>query len=52
MEGNQQIYLPVEIQAMLKDSQKIRIQILGWWNFNHTANQDMYWDKVKEEYGH
>ncbi len=27
--GNQQIYLPVEIQKMLKDSKKIRIQILG-----------------------
>ena len=27
--GNQQIYLPVETQAMLKGSQKIRIQILG-----------------------
>jgi hypothetical protein len=35
--GNQQIYLPVEIQTMLKDSQKIRIQILGGqyktWNY-------------------
>ncbi len=27
--GNQQIYLPTEIQAMLKESGKIRIQILG-----------------------
>ena len=27
--GNQQLYLPVEIQAMLKNYQKIRIQILG-----------------------
>ncbi len=27
--GNQQIYLPVGIQKMLKDSKKIRIQILG-----------------------
>ena len=27
--GNQQIYLPTEIQAMLKDSRRIRIQILG-----------------------
>ena len=27
--GNQQIYLSVEIQKMLKDSKKIRIQILG-----------------------
>ncbi len=27
--GNRQIYLPTEIQAMLKDSGKIRIQILG-----------------------
>ena len=27
--GNQQIYLPTEIQQMLKDSGKVRIQILG-----------------------
>ncbi len=27
--GNNQIYVPVEIQQMLKDSGKIRIQILG-----------------------
>jgi hypothetical protein len=27
--GNNQIYVPVEIQKMLKDSEKIRIQILG-----------------------
>ena len=27
--GNQQIYLPAEIQEMLKESGKIRIQILG-----------------------
>ena len=27
--GNQQIYLPVEIQKMLEGSGKIRIQILG-----------------------
>ena len=27
--GNRQIYLPTEIQAMLKDSRRIRIQILG-----------------------
>ena len=27
--GNQQIYLPTEIQAMLKESGRIRIQILG-----------------------
>jgi len=27
--GNQQIYLPTEIQQMLKDSAKVRIQILG-----------------------
>ena len=27
--GNQQIYLPIEKQKMLKDSKKIRIQILG-----------------------
>ena len=27
--GNKQIYLSVEIQRMLKDSGKIRIQILG-----------------------
>ncbi len=27
--GNRQIYLPTEIQAMLKDSGKVRIQILG-----------------------
>jgi len=27
--GNQQLYLPVEIQKMLKDSMKVRIQILG-----------------------
>ena len=27
--GNRQIYLPTEIQAMLKESGKIRIQILG-----------------------
>jgi len=27
--GNQQIYLPTEIQQMLKDSEKVRIQILG-----------------------
>ena len=27
--GNQQIYLPTEIQEMLKESGKIRIQILG-----------------------
>ena len=27
--GNQQIYLPTEIQEMLKESGRIRIQILG-----------------------
>ena len=27
--GNQQIYLPTEIQKMLKESGRIRIQILG-----------------------
>ncbi len=27
--GNRQIYLPTEIQEMLKESGKIRIQILG-----------------------
>ena len=27
--GNRQIYLPVEVQQMLKNSGKIRIQILG-----------------------
>ena len=27
--GNRQIYLPTEIQAMLKGSEEIRIQILG-----------------------
>ena len=27
--GNRQIYVPTEIQQMLKDSKKIRIQILG-----------------------
>ena len=27
--GNQQIYLPTEIQKMLKDSGTVRIQILG-----------------------
>ena len=27
--GNHQIYLPTEIQQMLKDSGKVRIQILG-----------------------
>ena len=27
--GNHQIYLPIEIQKMLKDSGEIRIQILG-----------------------
>ncbi len=27
--GNNQIYVPVEIQQMLKDTGKIRIQILG-----------------------
>jgi len=27
--GNHQIYLPTEIQKMLKDSGKVRIQILG-----------------------
>ena len=27
--GNNQIYVPIEIQQMLKDSGKIRIQILG-----------------------
>ena len=27
--GNRQIYLPVELQEMLKESGKIRIQILG-----------------------
>ncbi|MGD9161967.1 MAG: hypothetical protein PVG39_26385 [Desulfobacteraceae bacterium] len=27
--GTNQIYVPVEIQKMLKDSEKIRIQILG-----------------------
>ncbi len=27
--GNQQIYLPTQIQAMLKESGKVRIQILG-----------------------
>ena len=27
--GSQQIYLPVEIQQMLKSSGKIRVQILG-----------------------
>ena len=27
--GNRQIYVPTEIEQMLKDSKKIRIQILG-----------------------
>jgi len=27
--GNQQIYLPIEIQELLKESGRIRIQILG-----------------------
>ena len=27
--GNRQIYLPIEIQEMLKEAGKIRIQILG-----------------------
>ena len=35
--GNQQIYLPVEIQKMLEGSGNIRIQILGGWSFFQFA---------------
>jgi len=41
--GNHQIYLPKEIQQMLKDSGKIRIQILRgwcWWWSNITKKLD------------
>ena len=37
--GNQQIYLPAEIQEMLKESGKVRIQILGGWKNSYVSVQ-------------
>ncbi len=40
--GNRQIYVPTEIQEMLKESGKIRIQILGGWGIRERVRINDY----------